>query len=147
MYFSHANYALPILHTPTFRPTADNRGLLLSICSVGCLFIGTSQAARYGSVLFEKLLRAMMTKVRALKPRNEGNSGAKHTCSVGFYTITSQRRNSAYGSTGGAWTAFWLAFRSECCAEPHLSITLGSLPYRTLVTWQSSRRSMAQSFR
>lgn len=63
MYFSRANPSLPILHAPTFRPTSNNGGLLLSICSIGCLFLGTSEAAHYGSLLFERLLRAMMASV------------------------------------------------------------------------------------
>lgn len=63
MYFSHANPVLPIIHAPTFVPTTYNGGLLLSICSIGCLFMGTSEAAHYGSVLFERLLRAMMVSV------------------------------------------------------------------------------------
>ena len=60
MYFSRVNPAFPILHAPTFRPTSDNGSLILSICSVGSLFLGTSEAAHYGSSLFERLLQAMM---------------------------------------------------------------------------------------
>lgn len=63
LYFSRANPTFPILHGPTFRPTAYDGGLLLSICSIGCLFVGTSDAADYGSALFERLLRATMASV------------------------------------------------------------------------------------
>ena len=66
MYFTRANPVLPILHAPTFRPTTENGGLLLSICSIGSLFLGTTKAAHYGAVLFERLLKAMMLSVFCL---------------------------------------------------------------------------------
>ncbi|KIW32627.1 uncharacterized protein PV07_04158 [Cladophialophora immunda] len=71
MYFTRANPALPILHAPTFRPTTENGGLLLSICSIGCLFLGTSESAHYGSLLFERLLRAMMASWDSIQTRHK----------------------------------------------------------------------------
>ena len=41
----------------------ENSGLFLSICSIGCLFLGTQEAALYGTVLFERLLKSLMASV------------------------------------------------------------------------------------
>src|SRR5882757_9993908 len=64
MYFHRVNPSFPIFHAPTFRPTQENGFLLLALCALGCLFLGTEEAARYGATLFERILRAMMTSVR-----------------------------------------------------------------------------------
>jgi Fungal specific transcription factor domain len=64
MYFWRVNPILPILHRPTLQLTPENGALILSICSVGSLFLGTAEATRYGSVLFDRLLKAMSQSVR-----------------------------------------------------------------------------------
>jgi hypothetical protein len=64
MYFGRVNPVFPILHGPTLRPTPENGALILSICSVGSLFLGTAEATHYGSVLFDRLLKAMCQSVR-----------------------------------------------------------------------------------
>lgn len=63
-YFHRVNPSFPIFHAATFRATQENGFLLLALCALGCLFLGTEEAAQYGARLFERILRAMMTSVR-----------------------------------------------------------------------------------
>lgn len=62
-YFARFNPAFPILHAPTFRPSLDNNLLLLAVCSLGSLFIGSAKAAREGVRIFERLIRAIHASV------------------------------------------------------------------------------------
>lgn len=64
-YFCRVNSAFPIIHEPTFRLSAENGSLLLAICSIGSLFLGTADAARYGASLFERLTKSMLASVGA----------------------------------------------------------------------------------
>jgi hypothetical protein len=79
MYFNRVSPIFPIFHAPTFRPTQENGFLLLALCALGCLFLGTAEAASYAATLFERILRAMMASVRlppsvdrTLLPTNPG---------------------------------------------------------------------------
>ncbi|KAJ9144672.1 Early growth response protein [Pleurostoma richardsiae] len=60
MYFTRFNPIFPIVHAPTFRPSAKSSLLLLSICSLGSLFIGSSHAAIQGQKIFERLNKAIL---------------------------------------------------------------------------------------
>ncbi|KAK2468869.1 hypothetical protein H9L39_19461 [Fusarium oxysporum f. sp. albedinis] len=50
----------PIIHAPSFRPSSENALLLLSICSIGALFVGSANAAACGRKIFAKLNRAIL---------------------------------------------------------------------------------------
>ncbi|KIN03578.1 hypothetical protein OIDMADRAFT_143129 [Oidiodendron maius Zn] len=58
-YFAYFNPAFPVLHAPTFQPSLENSMLLLSVCAVGSMFIGTAEAAQRGARVFERLNRAI----------------------------------------------------------------------------------------
>ncbi|KAN0120296.1 Fungal specific transcription factor domain containing protein [Hyaloscypha variabilis] len=60
MYFTRFNPIFPLLHGPTFQPSAKNSLLLLSICSVGSLFIGSADAIAQGTRIFERLNKAIL---------------------------------------------------------------------------------------
>ena len=60
LYFHRFHPLLPIIHTPSFRPTSENSLLFLSICSIGSLFVGSSRAVAQGSRLFERLNKAIL---------------------------------------------------------------------------------------
>ena len=62
MFFAHVNPVFPVVHAPTFRPSAQNSMLLLSICSVGSLFTGSANAAELGIQIFERLNKAVLAK-------------------------------------------------------------------------------------
>lgn len=64
MYFTKFNPVFPIVHAPTFRPSAKSSLLLLSICSVGSLFIGSPGATTHGERIFEMLNKAILASVR-----------------------------------------------------------------------------------
>ncbi|KAI6712903.1 hypothetical protein JHW43_004557 [Diplocarpon mali] len=55
------NPIFPILHAPTFQPTAENGPLLVSMASVGCLFLGSADAVQRGIRMFEGLNRFILT--------------------------------------------------------------------------------------
>jgi len=65
MYFTRFNPLFPILHSATFRPTAENSHLILSITSIGCLFLGSPAAARRGRQIFKSLNKAILASVSA----------------------------------------------------------------------------------
>ncbi|KAH8698713.1 hypothetical protein BGW36DRAFT_426405 [Talaromyces proteolyticus] len=58
-YFTYFNPAFPVLHGPTFQPSPEKRLLLLSVCAVGSMFIGTIAAAQKGAMIFERLNQAI----------------------------------------------------------------------------------------
>ncbi|KAJ5357980.1 hypothetical protein N7541_005138 [Penicillium brevicompactum] len=61
MYFTKFHPVFPIVHAPTFRPSAKSSLLLLSICSIGSLFVGSSHAASKGVKVFETLNKAILS--------------------------------------------------------------------------------------
>ncbi|KIW70985.1 hypothetical protein PV04_03211 [Phialophora macrospora] len=60
LFFTRFNIALPIIHGPTFRPRNSNALLVLSICSAGCLSLGSEMAAKIGSMLFERVNKTIL---------------------------------------------------------------------------------------
>ncbi|KAF4770861.1 hypothetical protein HAV15_012907 [Penicillium sp. str.  len=60
MYFTKFHPVFPIVHAATFRPSSQSSLLLLSICSIGSLFVGSSHAASKGVKLFETLNKAIL---------------------------------------------------------------------------------------
>jgi hypothetical protein len=65
VYFSKFNALFPILHSHTFRPNPKNSLLLLSVCSIGSLLIGSKGAAAQGARIFETLNKAILASVSA----------------------------------------------------------------------------------
>ncbi|KAJ5042690.1 uncharacterized protein L3040_004089 [Drepanopeziza brunnea f. sp. 'multigermtubi'] len=55
------NPIFPILHEATFQPTAENGLLLISMASVGCLFLGSQTAVQRGRRIFEGLNKVILT--------------------------------------------------------------------------------------
>ena len=64
-YFKHFHPIFPIIHAPTFRPCTQKAVLLLSICSVGSLFLGSPRAIAHGISIYERLNKAILTSVRS----------------------------------------------------------------------------------
>jgi hypothetical protein len=60
LYFHRFHPLLPVIHTPSFRPTTENALLFLSICSIGSLFVGSSRALAQGAKIFERLNKAIL---------------------------------------------------------------------------------------
>ncbi|GKZ31914.1 hypothetical protein AbraIFM66950_000874 [Aspergillus brasiliensis] len=60
MYFARFNPIFPVVHAPTFRPSTENALLLLSICSVGSLFLGSRNGISCGTRIFETLNKAIL---------------------------------------------------------------------------------------
>ncbi|KAJ6076910.1 hypothetical protein N7499_008891 [Penicillium canescens] len=61
MYFTKFHPVFPIVHAPTFRPSSKSSLLLLSICSIGSLFVGSSYATSQGTKIFETLNKAILS--------------------------------------------------------------------------------------
>ncbi|KAJ5135977.1 hypothetical protein N7448_004531 [Penicillium atrosanguineum] len=59
-YFSKFHPLFPVVHMPTFRPSTQNSVLLLSICSIGSLFVGSPRAINHGISMFERLNKAIL---------------------------------------------------------------------------------------
>jgi hypothetical protein len=60
MYFTHFHPVFPVIHAPTFRPRTYNKLLLISICSIGSLFIGSPEATAQGHQLYARLNKAIL---------------------------------------------------------------------------------------
>ena len=60
LYFHRFHPLLPIIHATSFRPTAENSLLFLSLCSLGSLFVGSPRAVSQGSRIFERLNKAIL---------------------------------------------------------------------------------------
>ncbi|KAA8649390.1 hypothetical protein EYZ11_010540 [Aspergillus tanneri] len=59
-YFTKFHPLFPVIHAPTFRPSANRSLLLLSICSMGSLIVGLSHAKAQGVKIFETLNKAIL---------------------------------------------------------------------------------------
>lgn len=60
LYFSKFQPLFPIIHSVSFRPTSERALVLLSICSIGALFVGSDGAARCAKAIFTKLNKAIL---------------------------------------------------------------------------------------
>lgn len=60
LFFTRFNLALPLIHGPTFKPRKENGLLVLSICSAGSLWFGSKEARNAGSMLFERVNKAIL---------------------------------------------------------------------------------------
>ncbi|PWW73007.1 hypothetical protein C7212DRAFT_359756 [Tuber magnatum] len=60
MYFTKCSVLLPILHRATFKPTPENSILLLTICTLGSLFIGSASARKQGERIFERTNKVVL---------------------------------------------------------------------------------------
>ncbi|KAE8341953.1 hypothetical protein BDV24DRAFT_45916 [Aspergillus arachidicola] len=59
-YFTHFHIIFPLIHAPTFQPSKQNAVLLLSMCTIGSLFLGSSRALTHGISMFERLNKAIL---------------------------------------------------------------------------------------
>ncbi|KIX10085.1 uncharacterized protein Z518_01166 [Rhinocladiella mackenziei CBS 650.93] len=60
LFFTRFNVTLPLIHAPTFRPTAHNALLVLSMCSIATFSLGSEVATKAGSMLFERVNKAIL---------------------------------------------------------------------------------------
>ncbi|KAF9892486.1 hypothetical protein FE257_001595 [Aspergillus nanangensis] len=70
LFFSRFHSLFPVIHAPTFRPTAENSLLFLSICSIGSLFVGSSLAVAQGTRIFERLNKAILASWETILSRS-----------------------------------------------------------------------------
>ena len=78
LYFERFHPIFPIVHKATFRPERATALLLLSICSIGSLFIGTEGATAAGTDLFRRLNKVIL----ASWEQHMCRSGAEALCMV-----------------------------------------------------------------
>jgi hypothetical protein len=78
LYFERFHPVFPIVHKATFRPERTKALLLLSICSIGSLFIGTEAATAVGTDLFRRLNKVIL----ASWEQHMCRSGAEALCMV-----------------------------------------------------------------
>jgi Fungal specific transcription factor domain len=62
-YLTCFNPIFPIIHAATFQRTSDNGLLLISMASVGCLFLGSQAAVQRGRRIFETLNKVILNSV------------------------------------------------------------------------------------
>jgi hypothetical protein len=111
------NPVFPIVHAPSFRPSSENAILLLSVCSVGALFMGSATAAAQGRKIFQTLNKANLSSVGSLFVYScfqalltEVTTKTKYV--VG-YLHSARRERMAFSRSGIDYRAnFWNAFGS-----------------------------------
>ncbi|KAF9891575.1 hypothetical protein FE257_003586 [Aspergillus nanangensis] len=59
-YFAQYHTIFPLVHMPTFQSSKKNPVLLLSICSIGTLFLASPGAIAHGISMFERLQKAIL---------------------------------------------------------------------------------------
>lgn len=74
LFFSRFNTLLPIVHSPSFKPTLENSLLFVSICSVGSLFAGSASAVAQGTRLFERLNKAILASWESILSQGRSNA-------------------------------------------------------------------------
>lgn len=65
LYFTQFHPIFPVIHAPSFRPKKHNTLLLISICSIGSLFIGSPEARVQGHLLYSRLNKAILSSWEA----------------------------------------------------------------------------------
>jgi hypothetical protein len=70
LYFRDFHPTFPILHKATFSRHQSSPLLLLSMCSIGCIFMGTQAARERGLWIYERLHHVIVFSVGSLYPDN-----------------------------------------------------------------------------
>jgi len=63
LYFAKFQPIFPLVHAASFRPSSESALVLLSICSLGALFVGSAGAFARGRAIFMKLNKAILASV------------------------------------------------------------------------------------
>lgn len=116
MYFTKFNPVFPIVHAPTFRPSTKSSLLLLSICSVGSLFIGSPRAASQGQRIFEMLNKSILASVSEQCPEFLVSlllANRRLTILVGAIYRPGWKRGYFDGTSRLNWSNFWSFIRGE----------------------------------
>jgi len=74
LYFAKFHAIFPIIHAPTFRPSMANSLLLISVCSIGSLFIGSTSATAQGVKIFETLNKCILNSWERYLSRSSSES-------------------------------------------------------------------------
>ncbi|KAH7203446.1 hypothetical protein DER44DRAFT_867604 [Fusarium oxysporum] len=61
LYSAQLSPVFPLIRAPSFRPSSESALLLLSICSVGALFVGSPSAMSQGRRIFQVLDKAVLS--------------------------------------------------------------------------------------
>ena len=104
LFFTRFNVALPLIHSPTFRPQDSDPLLVLSICSAGCLSLGSQTAARAGAMLFERVNKSILAAPweRALMRADDHTWDIVKASMIGqTYALTSE--DPAHRATAAAY--------------------------------------------
>lgn len=60
LYLRRFHPICPVVHIPSFRPNSRNTLLFLSMCSIGSLFIGSTEAVNQGYEIFQRLHKTIL---------------------------------------------------------------------------------------
>lgn len=68
LYFRDFHPCFPIIHRPSFRRDRTPPLLLLSMCSIGCMFVGTRSARETGVWIYHRLHYIIVFTVSLVRP-------------------------------------------------------------------------------
>ncbi|BEJ16607.1 hypothetical protein CspHIS471_0600080 [Cutaneotrichosporon sp. HIS471] len=123
LYFREFHPTFPIIHRPTFQRERTSALLLLSICSIGCMFVGTQAARDSGLWIYERL-HYVITVTRDAKMQD-----AEMRLNVNLSALLGQCFSFLYGKPKHMFTAE--SFHALLCSMARrngLSGTLKSNP-------------------
>ena len=61
LYFKKFDPVFPVVHRSTFSPSLETSYVLISMCSIGSMFVGSSEALKQGRTIYERLNRVILS--------------------------------------------------------------------------------------
>ena len=63
LYWQHFHDQVPVLHRPTFESSQTAPLVILAMCAIGCMYVGTEEASRKGELLVNRLDQVLKLSV------------------------------------------------------------------------------------
>ncbi|KAL2835878.1 hypothetical protein BJY01DRAFT_222907 [Aspergillus pseudoustus] len=140
-YFVKFHPLFPVIHAPTFRPSPINSLLLLSICSIGSLFIGLSDAQSQGEKIFETLNKAILSTWEGyMSERGTGVTPMIQAALIGqtFGLLSGRQKDlfiaQTFHGTLVAWARRYRMFKPKRASD---SVTLEDVIHRPQNAWRT----------
>ncbi|KAL4911124.1 hypothetical protein BDW74DRAFT_172578 [Aspergillus multicolor] len=142
MYFTRFHPVFPVLHAPSFRPSANRSLLLLSISSLGSLFLGSTHAVSQGKKIFKTLNKAVLsTWERYVAAGSADTVSMVQAALLGqTYGILSKDVNDlliaqTFHGTMIAWARRFNLFQARCASDAVTPELIASDPEKAWKTW------------
>ncbi|KAL2825361.1 hypothetical protein BDW59DRAFT_179915 [Aspergillus cavernicola] len=148
-YFTKFHPLFPVIHAPTFRPSANRSLLLLSICSIGSLIVGLSHAKAQGVKIFETLNKAILSSWESIMSgRGAGVTPMIQAALIGqtFGLLSGRQKDlfiaQTFHGTLVAWARRYQMFKSRKASD---SISLEEISHHPQSAWRTWAQAEEQN--